>query len=78
VPVADGPWEGLNRVEFHAKPLAPEMVEAALDEAARTRREPRIVEVEIPARYGTGSELHVIELTAGEDNRCDFQLQSRP
>lgn len=74
----NGPAVGLANVEFRPKPLQREALEQALDQAfqSRTRRPTKTTIVDIPAKYGEGSQLRT-QLSRGE-NRCDFHLESRP
>lgn len=73
----EGPPAGTARVEFRPQPLPREQFEAAMDEAARTRRKPVVDVVAIPPRYGSGSTLTVAVAEEG-DNKFDFDLRSRP
>ena len=69
-----GPVAGRSRVEFRAKPLSREALEASLDGAARGRP-PQTTACPIPEKYGDHSPL-TVDLTAEQDNHHDFDLES--
>lgn len=71
----DGPLVGTVRVEFQAKPIPQDQFEAALDEAARTRKRPQLDVVAIPPRYGQSSQL-TADVTLDGNNQFDFDLRS--
>jgi hypothetical protein len=71
----DGPLVGTARVEFQAKPVPRDQFEAALDEAARTRRRPQLDIVAIPPQYGQASQL-TAEVTRDGNQPFDFDLRS--
>ncbi len=73
IEASDGPWAGQVRVAFHPKSIPEEQFDAAMEEAARRRRPPKLTVIEIPPHYGS-QPAWTIQLTEGDDNQFDFDL----
>lgn len=72
-----GPLVGQARVEVRAKPITEAQFDVAVTEAARRGTRPKLVVMEIPAKYGAKSTL-TADVTATGENKFDFNLKSRP